>query len=90
MLHSFHFGAVEKYKLVLTNVIQWMYKKEQVQTTLSKIIQCLCVLLFHTNILTVTFEKLFCYSQLTSSQAHLTDYFLLSPYLTTFDNPTLL
>ena len=48
------------------NVIQWLYKKEQVQTTLSKIIQCLCVLVVGSDLLAALFEKTFYHNQLTS------------------------
>ena len=48
------------------NVIQWMYKKEQVRTTLSKIIQWLSVLVVGSDLLAASFEKPFYHNQLTS------------------------
>ena len=50
------------------NVIQWMYKKEQVQTTLSNIIQWLSMLDVAPGLRAATFENL-CSNEPMSSQS---------------------
>ena len=73
------------------NVIQWLYKKEQVQTTLSKIIQWLkCVGCCTRTYLLPYVRKTFCQQSTDVLGSNPFDFplsafsFKLSPYLTTF------